>query len=752
MPAPLPNKRRPDALELFTDRVEEQKTLRRVLQPTPGDALGRQYLLTVFYGVGGVGKTALCQLARKIAQKELGGQVTCAGTSFDDARWKPDAQFTEVAAEVCRCFAHAGISLPMTLALLALYAQHTGDTTGGGLENNWALALDALDKGVEMAGVPGLALLVKGAQWLRERSQRQALRQRLNEFGLWPEEQHGRINVSDLESKLATSLFHDAVGWLKDHPDKHLRLLLDGFERLQSQDRREDSQKRIQEFIGYFAGSHEPEARGRFRVLLFGREKLRWDELYLDPGWSECWTQHMLGGLAEKDAKDFLELARKWLQSHGQGPLADALSRNEEKILDASDEKVHGQRVFYPFYLNLAVDLVERARQRGADPDLGRSPAELQVRFFKYLEAPEFRRELRALKILALAEVFDEALYDWLAKERLIDFPVLSFHTELRQEHSYFQKVEGLPGDWKFHRLFEDALHARWQSTEEERTEGRQVVRRLLDYYGNPLKGKPEWEWTEADVESWRRGMEIIVTQGPELGLLPPKAWEALQEAEPWSADHYRCTAHRVDFTRRILQAQERLLGPEHPDTLTSVNDLGVLLTICADDYEGAERLFQRALEGRENAHGPEHPNTLESIHNLADLLLQNTDLFANTEDYDEAESLYRRALAGREKVLGPEHPVTLETVNSLGSLLYYKGDYTGAEVPCRRALAGREKVLGSEHMDTLSSVACLANLLRQKGDYVGAEALYRRRLAGLEKALGSEHRSTLLCVNNLGN
>lgn len=248
-----------------------------------------------------------------------------------------------------------------------------------------------------------------------------------------------------------------------------------------------------------------------------------------DPGWNECWTQHLLGGLAEKDAKDFLGKTQTWLRSHGQAPLADALARNETAILDASDENVHGQRVFYPFYLNLAVDLVERARQQGIDPDLGRAPAELQDRFFRYLD----KRELRALKILALSEVFDEALYDWLARERLIEFPVHSFHTELRQEHSYFQKVEDRPGDWKFHRLFEDALHARWQSTEAERTEGRQVAARLLEYYGNPLKEKPERDWTEKDIETWRRGMEIIVTQGAELGLLEALALRSINRWDP---------------------------------------------------------------------------------------------------------------------------------------------------------------------------------------------------------------------------
>jgi len=739
MPSALRNPKRPDALELFTDRVGEQKTLRHLLQPPPGDALGRRYLLSVFYGVGGVGKTSLCQLGQKIAQEEFSGQVTCAGTSFDDARWKPDTQFTEVAAEICRCFAHAGISLPMTLALLALYAQQTGDTSGGGLESNWALALEAFDKGIELTGVPGLALLIKGAHWMRERSQRHVLRQRLNDLGLWPEEQHGRVNVSDLEGKLATSLFHDTVGWLKDHPDKHLRLMLDGFERLQGHERRENSQKHIQEFIGYFAGSHEPNACGHFRVLLFGRERLRWDELYQDPGWNEFWNQHLLGGLAEDDAKDLIGKTRIWLRGHGQGALADALVRNEKKILDASDENVHGQRAFHPYYLNLAVELVERARQQGTEPDLGRAPAELQDRFFRYLD----KKELRALKILALSEIFDEALFDWLARERLIDFPVHSFHTELRQEHSYIQPVEGHAGDWKFHRLFEDALHARWQNTEEERTEGGQVVRRLLDYYGNALKQKLERDWTEVDVEQWRRGMEILVTQGPELGLLCDEEWRKQVAQEPWSTEYFCGSNHRLDFTRRILVVLEEILGPEHPDALKTVVQVGNLLRNKCD-YDGAEALYRRALEGREKALGPEHPKTLTVVNNLGVLL-------NDKGDSENAELLSRRAAKGREKALGIEHLDTLMSINNLAVMLHTKGDYDEAEALYRLALQGREKALGPEHPKTLMVVNNLGVLLKDKGDYDRAESLLRRALEGKERALGLEHPSTLETVSNLG-
>ena len=64
----------------------------------------------------------------------------------------------------------------------------------------------------------------------------------------------------------------------------------------------------------------------------------------------------------------------------------------------------------------------------------------------------------------------------------------------------------------------------------------------------------------------------------------------------------------------------------------------------------------------REKVLGPEHPNTATSINNLAGLL-------RTTGRYEEAEPLYRRALAICEKVLGKEHPNTITIRKNLEAL-----------------------------------------------------------------------------------
>ncbi|MDG2443526.1 MAG: tetratricopeptide repeat protein, partial [Luminiphilus sp.] len=64
------------------------------------------------------------------------------------------------------------------------------------------------------------------------------------------------------------------------------------------------------------------------------------------------------------------------------------------------------------------------------------------------------------------------------------------------------------------------------------------------------------------------------------------------------------------EVARESLVVHEQMLGGEHPDTLTSVNNLGGLLR-DEGDYDGAEPLCRRALEARERTLGGEHPDTL---------------------------------------------------------------------------------------------------------------------------------------------
>src|SRR5436190_6989468 len=87
----------------------------------------------------------------------------------------------------------------------------------------------------------------------------------------------------------------------------------------------------------------------------------------------------------------------------------------------------------------------------------------------------------------------------------------------------------------------------------------------------------------------------------------------------------------------QALQLREKALGPEHPATATSSNDLGYLYAEVGD-YVKAEPLYERALKIREKVLGPDHPHTATSLNNLG-------ELYNEMRDYAKAEPLLQRAL-----------------------------------------------------------------------------------------------------------
>jgi hypothetical protein len=67
----------------------------------------------------------------------------------------------------------------------------------------------------------------------------------------------------------------------------------------------------------------------------------------------------------------------------------------------------------------------------------------------------------------------------------------------------------------------------------------------------------------------------------------------------------------------QVLAARERMLGPDHPDTLSSRNNLAVAYR-AAGRVADAVALHEQVLAARERLLGPDHPETLSSRHNLA--------------------------------------------------------------------------------------------------------------------------------------
>ncbi|CAK8720995.1 MAG: CHAT domain-containing protein [Candidatus Electronema aureum] len=183
-------------------------------------------------------------------------------------------------------------------------------------------------------------------------------------------------------------------------------------------------------------------------------------------------------------------------------------------------------------------------------------------------------------------------------------------------------------------------------------------------------------------------------------------------------------------------------LGPEHPDTLTSINNLATFYTLQGH-YSNAEPLLKQALRLREKVLGRKHPATLTSINNLA-------TLYKSQGRYNEAELLYKQVLQLSEKILGMEHPDTIVYMTGLPVLYQLQGRYSEAEPLCKQTLQLSEKVLGKEHPYTILSISNLGQLYQSQSRYSEAEPLLKQALRLREKVLGRKHPDTLISINNL--
>lgn len=195
-------------------------------------------------------------------------------------------------------------------------------------------------------------------------------------------------------------------------------------------------------------------------------------------------------------------------------------------------------------------------------------------------------------------------------------------------------------------------------------------------------------------------------------------------------------------LVRMSVGTREEVLGPEHPDTLTSVSQLGSVLK-SQGKYEETEVIYRRALTGYKKMLKSEYPDILINVSQLGSVLKRQSK-------YKETEAIHRRALTEREKMLKSEYPDTLINVSQLESILKRQNKYKETKVIYRRALTEREKVLKSKYLNIFISVSKLKLVLERQSKYKETKAIYRRALIEREKVFKSKYLDTLININQL--
>ena len=166
------------------------------------------------------------------------------------------------------------------------------------------------------------------------------------------------------------------------------------------------------------------------------------------------------------------------------------------------------------------------------------------------------------------------------------------------------------------------------------------------------------------DVETDRERGITLITQAAEADL--PEAMKKLYrmycDGKSVKLDYKQA----VKWAERLVAHNERTLGLEHPDTLSSLNNLAVTYSNLGN-HQKALVLKEKVYDLRRKLLGDSHPDTLLSLHNLF-------VTYYNLGDHQKALELLEKSYKLASRIYGEEHPTTQQMHKNLKSFFRAAG------------------------------------------------------------------------------
>ncbi|MEZ6058127.1 MAG: hypothetical protein R3C01_15620 [Planctomycetaceae bacterium] len=451
----------PPAMELrnFTNRVSEQAAFDRLLELDGGHVAP----VLMFYGVGGAGKT---WLLRKLKQG-LPANIPAAYLDLDRATGGVDyaTNSARALAEIRRQLGDRVVCPRFDLAYTWLRFKEGNREEplfrgAGSLGNIWELVQEVGSIAASKYPVAGLVKWVVGkvtspvATWLKQSG-----------IGQWLETQLGEEDFLNLKGmdpqgiylELNQRLLRDLKANLPEQEGHTVRgvVFIDTVEAIRSE---RDSDAQLNRRHEWLQELYHPQSG--LLVVMAGRDKLDWGA---DPNsdWAKDYylEQHLVGGLSEHDAREFLTKC-----GVTQPPVQEAILRVSLDVETASQQ----DRGYHCFSLGLCADTCWTLRQRGEtiDPDtfdMGpEETAKLAARFLRSLGSDGTYAQW--LHALALTPRFDETAareaFGPAGKEQ-------DFAWQTLQSYSFLKPAEQT-GWWTFHLRMREALNDLWQARHPE--------------------------------------------------------------------------------------------------------------------------------------------------------------------------------------------------------------------------------------------------------------------------------------------
>jgi serine/threonine protein kinase len=197
-----------------------------------------------------------------------------------------------------------------------------------------------------------------------------------------------------------------------------------------------------------------------------------------------------------------------------------------------------------------------------------------------------------------------------------------------------------------------------------------------------------------------------------------------------------------VTVLTKARHTLEKLLGANHADTLTILNDLAEAYRL-AGKLGAALQLHRETLDKRKATLGLDHHDTLASMNCLA-------VAYGDAGKFELALPLCLDCLAKTRAKRGADDPDTLASMNNLATLYHDTGQLELALPLHREVLEKTKAKRGPDHLDTFTSMNNLAETYRRAGQLELALPLALGTFSRCKAKLGPDNPYTLRSMNNL--
>lgn len=573
------------AQRVFTDREIPQEAFINAVHAPQSNT---QYRILNFHGIGGQGKTALCeQLTLTLAQeKKQNKQLGWAKLDFEVLAQRSIANaLLEIRLQLAK---QCNIPFPTFDTAFARYFAFTQPghhihnvhpdlfkQPNSILQDAETVIGDLIDE------VPGVGFLYKYGKKLSIATQNWWQRRGKEVLkGLDVMDQHKLLNALPiyLGADLYDWLFAEETGQAQQN--RRLVILCDTYEALWRDQPTKTGLEAMR--VDAWVRKLVEETPGVLFVLL-GRDKLNWAEI--DADWAADIESHLLGGLSHEDADKFLQ----------QVPIIETDVRTA----------IIGGTEGLPFYLDLQVDLYEGLKQQAIQPvanDFGGKNQEILARFTDHLD----EHSRRVLQIVAHARFVNEALAYQLAENFLGGKVNINF----KQMTDYsFWKQEGKT--WHLHALMRDYLQDRQRN--DEPVLFAEIHQHLFEAYDNKLAQLAQ----VIDITETHK--QALLEAGYHLQQQDAKKFPAWASERGGVFNNAYAWEQLAPLWEKAHEVAESLLGEIHLDTALTLNNLAGLYR-AQGKYDQAEPLYLRDLRISEAKLGEDHPDVATTLNNLAGL------------------------------------------------------------------------------------------------------------------------------------